>query len=276
MPPSDSFAHGSQPLLTRPPPPPPPSAPSSARSWRPRTSCAAPASAPATRGSRRCASSTSWWTRRRRRRSPRRSCRSCSAPSRRGARGAVEEEARWRAGAVPLARRLPVPPRPATPPSADPTPPTPRPKVILVGDHCQLGPVIMCKRAAEAGLSLSLFERLRLLGTKPLRLQVRAARRPAPPLASAGRLPPPQCLVPEAKASPRIAKPPASTPALNTLTPHTSLPTPNRRSSTACTPACLSSPPTPSTRARCRTAPARATAARPRGWSFPGPTPTSR
>lgn len=42
-----------------------------------------------------------------------------------------------------------------------------------MGDHCQLGPVIMCKRAAEAGLSLSLFERLRLLGTKPLRLQVR-------------------------------------------------------------------------------------------------------
>jgi hypothetical protein len=43
-----------------------------------------------------------------------------------------------------------------------------------VGDHCQLGPVIMCKRAAEAGLSLSLFERLRLLGTKPHRLQARA------------------------------------------------------------------------------------------------------
>lgn len=42
----------------------------------------------------------------------------------------------------------------------------------MVGDHCQLGPVIMCKRAGEAGLSQSLFERLRLLGIKPIRLQV--------------------------------------------------------------------------------------------------------
>ena len=30
--------------------------------------------------------------------------------------------------------------------------------VILVGDHCQLGPVIMCKKAAKAGLNQSLFE----------------------------------------------------------------------------------------------------------------------
>lgn len=45
-------------------------------------------------------------------------------------------------------------------------------QVILVGDHCQLPPVIMCKRAAEAGLCQSLFERLRLLGVKPIRLQV--------------------------------------------------------------------------------------------------------
>jgi hypothetical protein len=43
---------------------------------------------------------------------------------------------------------------------------------VLVGDHCQLGPVVMCKRAAAAGLGLSLFERLRLLGVRPLRLQV--------------------------------------------------------------------------------------------------------
>lgn len=54
---------------------------------------------------------------------------------------------------------------------------------MLVGDHCQLGPVIMCKRAAEAGLSLSLFERLRLLGCRPLRLQVRAPPRGPPVLA---------------------------------------------------------------------------------------------
>jgi len=33
-------------------------------------------------------------------------------------------------------------------------------QVILVGDHCQLGPVVMCKKAAGGGLSKSLFERL--------------------------------------------------------------------------------------------------------------------
>jgi hypothetical protein len=39
----------------------------------------------------------------------------------------------------------------------------------------------MCKRAAQAGLSMSMFERLRLLGIKPFRLQVRgqpAGQRP--------------------------------------------------------------------------------------------------
>ncbi|EFJ52298.1 hypothetical protein VOLCADRAFT_86581, partial [Volvox carteri f. nagariensis] len=51
-------------------------------------------------------------------------------------------------------------------------------KVILVGDHCQLGPVIMCKKAAEAGLCQSLFERLRLLGVKPIRLQVQYRMHP--------------------------------------------------------------------------------------------------
>ena len=42
-----------------------------------------------------------------------------------------------------------------------------------MGDHCQLGPVIMCKKAARAGLAQSLFERLVQLGLKPIRLQVR-------------------------------------------------------------------------------------------------------
>eukprot|EP00878_Enallax_costatus_P012969 GHUV01013545.1.p1 GENE.GHUV01013545.1~~GHUV01013545.1.p1 ORF type:complete len:870 (+),score=258.03 GHUV01013545.1:596-3205(+) len=51
-------------------------------------------------------------------------------------------------------------------------------QVILVGDHCQLPPVIMCKRAAEAGLCQSLFERLRLLGVKPIRLQVQYRMHP--------------------------------------------------------------------------------------------------
>lgn len=45
-------------------------------------------------------------------------------------------------------------------------------QVVLVGDHCQLGPVVMNKTAAKAGLSQSLFERLVLLGIKPCRLQV--------------------------------------------------------------------------------------------------------
>lgn len=45
-------------------------------------------------------------------------------------------------------------------------------QIILVGDHCQLGPVIMCKKAARAGLAQSLFERLVMLGVKPIRLQV--------------------------------------------------------------------------------------------------------
>ena len=44
--------------------------------------------------------------------------------------------------------------------------------LVLVGDHCQLGPVIMCKKAARAGLAQSLFERLVLLGVKPIRLVV--------------------------------------------------------------------------------------------------------
>lgn len=52
-------------------------------------------------------------------------------------------------------------------------------QVILVGDHCQLGPVIMCKKAARAGLSRSLFERLILLGTRPVRLQVQYRMHPA-------------------------------------------------------------------------------------------------
>ncbi|KAG6782441.1 hypothetical protein POTOM_011841 [Populus tomentosa] len=45
-------------------------------------------------------------------------------------------------------------------------------QVVFVGDHCQLGPVIMCKKAARAGLAQSLFERLVLLGVKPIRLQI--------------------------------------------------------------------------------------------------------
>lgn len=49
-------------------------------------------------------------------------------------------------------------------------------QVVLVGDHCQLGPVITCKKAANAGLTQSLFERFVLLGIRPIRLQVGCAR----------------------------------------------------------------------------------------------------
>eukprot|EP00762_Andalucia_godoyi_P002687 ANDGO_03276.mRNA.1 Regulator of nonsense transcripts 1 homolog len=51
-------------------------------------------------------------------------------------------------------------------------------QVVLVGDHCQLGPVIVCKQAAEAGLSRSLFERLVILGYRPIRLQVQYRMHP--------------------------------------------------------------------------------------------------
>lgn len=53
------------------------------------------------------------------------------------------------------------------------------PQLILVGDHCQLGPVVMCKKAAKAGLSQSLFERLVVLGIRPIRLQVQYRMHPA-------------------------------------------------------------------------------------------------
>ncbi|VDL74700.1 unnamed protein product [Nippostrongylus brasiliensis] len=51
-------------------------------------------------------------------------------------------------------------------------------QLILVGDHCQLGPVILCKKASKAGLSQSLFERLVLLGNRPIRLQVQYRMHP--------------------------------------------------------------------------------------------------
>ena len=49
---------------------------------------------------------------------------------------------------------------------------------ILVGDHCQLGPVVLCKNAAKAGLKMSLFERLVKLKMKPHMLQVQYRMHP--------------------------------------------------------------------------------------------------
>ncbi len=51
-------------------------------------------------------------------------------------------------------------------------------QLVLVGDHCQLGPVVMCKQAAKAGLTQSLFERLVLLNIRPMRLQVQYRMHP--------------------------------------------------------------------------------------------------
>jgi regulator of nonsense transcripts 1 len=51
-------------------------------------------------------------------------------------------------------------------------------QVVLVGDHQQLGPVIMNKKAARAGLTQSLFERLVMLENRPIRLQVQYRMHP--------------------------------------------------------------------------------------------------
>ncbi|EJD53198.1 ATP dependent helicase [Auricularia subglabra TFB-10046 SS5] len=51
-------------------------------------------------------------------------------------------------------------------------------QAVLVGDHQQLGPVIMNKKAARAGLTQSLFERLVLIGNRPIRLQVQYRMHP--------------------------------------------------------------------------------------------------
>ncbi|CUI14807.1 Hypothetical protein, putative [Bodo saltans] len=52
-------------------------------------------------------------------------------------------------------------------------------QLILVGDHCQMGPVILNKPAEEAGYNRSLFERLIQLGQRPYRLEVQYRMHPA-------------------------------------------------------------------------------------------------
>jgi regulator of nonsense transcripts 1 len=52
-------------------------------------------------------------------------------------------------------------------------------QVILVGDHQQLGPVILDKKAGDAGLKQSMFERLVVLGHVPIRLEVQYRMNPA-------------------------------------------------------------------------------------------------
>ncbi|KAJ0395504.1 hypothetical protein ATCC90586_001265 [Pythium insidiosum] len=50
--------------------------------------------------------------------------------------------------------------------------------VVMVGDHCQLGPVVMNKKAANAGLNQSLFDRLLKLDIRPFRLRVQYRMHP--------------------------------------------------------------------------------------------------
>ncbi|KCV67979.1 hypothetical protein H696_05437 [Fonticula alba] len=52
-------------------------------------------------------------------------------------------------------------------------------RVIMVGDHMQLGPVVMSDQAVAAGLNRSLFERLIRMGGKPLRLDIQYRMHPA-------------------------------------------------------------------------------------------------
>lgn len=51
-------------------------------------------------------------------------------------------------------------------------------QVVLVGDHKQLGPVIMNKKAAKAGLNQSLFERLMKLRLQPILLNTQYRMHP--------------------------------------------------------------------------------------------------
>ena len=51
-------------------------------------------------------------------------------------------------------------------------------QLVLVGDHKQLGPVIMNRKAAQAGMKSSLFERMIRLGHRPLRLEVQYRMHP--------------------------------------------------------------------------------------------------
>jgi regulator of nonsense transcripts 1 len=52
-------------------------------------------------------------------------------------------------------------------------------QVVLVGDHCQLGPVVMSPKAKQAGFAVSLFQRLVQLGMRPYRLQTQYRMHPA-------------------------------------------------------------------------------------------------
>lgn len=52
-------------------------------------------------------------------------------------------------------------------------------QVIMVGDHRQLGPVLMNKACVKAGFDRSMFERLMQVGVRPIRLQVQYRMHPS-------------------------------------------------------------------------------------------------
>jgi regulator of nonsense transcripts 1 len=52
-------------------------------------------------------------------------------------------------------------------------------QVIMVGDHRQLGPVIMNKACSKVGFDRSMFERLMQVGIRPIRLQVQYRMHPS-------------------------------------------------------------------------------------------------
>lgn len=52
-------------------------------------------------------------------------------------------------------------------------------QVIMVGDHRQLGPVLMNKTCVKAGFDRSMFERLMQVGVRPIRLQVQYRMHPS-------------------------------------------------------------------------------------------------
>ena len=51
-------------------------------------------------------------------------------------------------------------------------------KLVLVGDNCQTGPCVLNKKASKAGLDQSLFDRLVVLGIRPIRLEVQYRMHP--------------------------------------------------------------------------------------------------
>lgn len=51
-------------------------------------------------------------------------------------------------------------------------------QVILVGDHCQMTPVVLSRVAEKAGMARSLFERLVVLGERPHRLEIQYRMHP--------------------------------------------------------------------------------------------------